>query len=78
DIYRQWLLMRPQGDWELGGTVHPAGSLLAADLEAFLAGEGSVQVLFAPDAATSLQSWSWTKNYLLLNLLHDVSSQVRV
>ena len=78
DIHRQWLLMRPQGDWELGGSVHPAGSLLAADLEAFLAGDRSVQVLFAPDAATSLQSWSWTKNYLLLNLLHDVSSQVRV
>ncbi|MGM0931391.1 MAG: prolyl oligopeptidase family serine peptidase [Actinomycetota bacterium] len=78
DIHRQWLLMRPQGDWELGGSVHPAGSLLAADLEAFLTGDRSVHVLFAPDAATSLQSWSWTKNYLLLNLLHDVSSQVRV
>ena len=39
DIHRQWLLMRPQGDWDLGGTVHPAGSLLAADLEAFLAGD---------------------------------------
>jgi prolyl oligopeptidase len=78
DLHRQWLLMRPQGDWELGGSLHPAGSLLAAELEAFLAGDHSVQVLFAPDAATSLQSWSWTKNYLLLNLLHDVSSQVRV
>ena len=30
DIHRQWLLMRPQRDWELGGTIHPAGSLLAA------------------------------------------------
>ena len=78
DLHRQWLLLRPRGDWELDGTVHPAGSLLAADLEAFLAGDRSLQVLFAPDAATSLQSWSWTRNYLLLNLLQDVSSRILV
>ena len=34
--------------------------------------------LFTPDAGTSLQSWSWTQNFLLLNLLQDVSSQVLV
>ena len=35
-------------------------------------------MLFTPDAATSLQSWSWTRNFLLLNLLKDVSSEIRV
>ena len=62
DLHRQWLVLRPRTDWELDGTVYPAGSLLAADLEAFLAGGRELFTLFAPDAATSLQSWSWTRH----------------
>ena len=78
DVHRQWLVLRPRTDWELAGTVHPAGSLLAADLEAFLAGDRNLATLFTPDPATSLQSWSWTRDYLLLNLLRDVSSEISV
>ncbi|GGJ30771.1 prolyl oligopeptidase family serine peptidase [Paenarthrobacter histidinolovorans] len=77
-VHRDWLLFRPQGDWEVDGVVYPAGSLLAADFDSYLAGSRSLLVLFTPDAHTSLQSWSWTKDYLLLNLLRDVSSEIRV
>ncbi|BCW61911.1 prolyl oligopeptidase family serine peptidase [Arthrobacter sp. StoSoilB22] len=76
--HRDWLLFRPQKDWEVAGVVYPAGSLLAADFDSYLAGTRSLLVLFTPDAHTSLQSWSWTKDYLLLNLLRDVSSEIRV
>lgn len=76
--HREWLLFRPQGDWAVDGTTYPAGSLLAAKFEDYLAGGRSIAVLFTPDAHTSLQSWSWTRNYLLLNLLTDVSSEIRV
>lgn len=78
DLHRQWVLLRPQEELELAGAVHPAGSLLAADLEAFLAGNRSVTAVFVPDGRTSLQSWSWTAERLVLNLLRDVSSVVRV
>ncbi|BCW57505.1 prolyl oligopeptidase family serine peptidase [Paenarthrobacter nicotinovorans] len=76
--HRDWLLFRPQKDWELSGSLYPAGSLLAADFESYLAGSRTLLVLFTPDTQTSLQSWSWTKDYLLLNLLRDVSSEIRV
>ncbi len=76
--HREWLMFRPQQDWTVDGTQYPAGSLLAADLEAWLSGAREVLVLFTPDEHTSLQSWSWTRDYLLLNLLHDVSSEIRV
>ncbi len=76
--HREWLLFRPQKDWTVGGTTYPAGSLLAADFEDFLAGGRELSVLFAPDEHTSLQSWSWTRDFLLLNLLRDVSSEIRV
>ncbi|MET3707106.1 prolyl oligopeptidase family serine peptidase [Arthrobacter sp. UYEF6] len=76
--HREWLLFRPQQDWSLAGTTYPAGSLLAAKFADYLAGARELLVLFAPDAHTSLQSWSWTRNFLLLNLLRDVSSEIRV
>ncbi len=76
--HREWLLFRPQRDWTVDGRRHPAGSLLAADFESFLAGSRELSVLFTPDGHTSLQSWSWTRDFLLLNLLRDVSSEIRV
>ncbi len=59
--HREWLLFRPQKDWTVNGTVYPAGSLLTAGFEDFLAGSRELSVLFTPDAHTSLQSWSWTQ-----------------
>ncbi|HEY8753147.1 MAG TPA: S9 family peptidase, partial [Arthrobacter sp.] len=76
--HREWLLFRPQQDWAVGGSTYAAGSLLAARFEDYLAGSRDLVVLFTPDAHTSLQSWSWTRNFLLLNLLRDVSSEIRV
>lgn len=77
-VHRQWLLFSPQQDCELGGTHLPAGSLAVADLDAFLAGDRTVTTVFTPDAATSLQSTSFTADYLLLTVLHHVSSRVLV
>ena len=76
--HREWLMFRPRHDWSVAGVQYPAGSLLAAGLEEWLAGTRDVVVLFTPDDHTSLQSWSWTRDYLLLNLLRDVSSEIRV
>jgi len=76
--HREWLLFRPQGQWKVNGASYPAGSLLAAPFEDFLAGSRELSVLFTPDQQTSLQSWSWTRDFLLLNLLRDVSSEIRV
>ena len=77
-VHREWLLFRPQGDWHVNGTTYAAGSLLAGKFDDYLAGSRELAVLFTPDAHTSLQSWSWTRNFLLLNLLRDVSSEIRV
>ncbi|GAB3272474.1 prolyl oligopeptidase family serine peptidase [Arthrobacter pigmenti] len=78
DLHRNWLLFRPQTEWHLEGRTYPPGSLLAAGLDDFLAGERNLTVLFTGDEHTALQSWSWTADHLLLNLLQDVSSAIRV
>ena len=78
DFMREWLLIQPKSDWELEGETHVAGTLLATNLELWLSGERTVDVLFRPDTQTSLSGWSATKNRLLLTLLQDVSSRIVV
>ncbi|GAB3562898.1 prolyl oligopeptidase family serine peptidase [Spelaeicoccus albus] len=78
DVHREWLVVRPRSAWDVGGRRYPAGSLLAVDFDDFMAGSRDLTVLFTPDAQTSLQGWAWTRHYLMLTLLHDVSSRVEV
>lgn len=77
-LHRQWLLLRPRTDWTVGETVYAAGTLLVTDLAAFLSGRRELRTIFAPSAAQSLQSWSWTRDFLLLNILSHVSSRILV
>ncbi|MHA7210696.1 prolyl oligopeptidase family serine peptidase [Arthrobacter sp. MDT1-65] len=77
-LHREWLIVRPRTDWVEAGTTHAAGSLLVIALDSFLAGGRTFSTVFSPDPSTSLQSWSWTRDHLLLNLLRDVSSEIRI
>jgi prolyl oligopeptidase len=78
DVHREWLLVRNRSAWEVGGTTYPAGCLLAADFHAWMAGERDVEVLFEPDARTSLQDHSWTRHHLILTVLEDVATRMEV
>ena len=78
DVHREWLLVQTRSPWDVGGTSYPAGALLAIGFDSFLAGERDLTVLFEPDAHTSLSYHAWTRNHLILNMLHDVRSQLAV
>ena len=77
-LHREWLLIRTRSPWATGGASYPAGALLAARFDAFLAGEAELTVLFEPDAHTSLSYYAWTRHHLILNMLHDVRSELAV
>jgi prolyl oligopeptidase len=78
DVHREWLLISTKSAWAVGGTSYPAGALLAARFDDFLAGATELTMLFEPDAHTSLSYYAWTRNHLILNMLHDVRSQLAV
>ncbi|MGY5319219.1 prolyl oligopeptidase family serine peptidase [Neomicrococcus lactis] len=78
DLHHDWLLVSPRLEWELPGQTVPAGSLVVADWEAWRAGSREVTFIFEHDDAASLEGWSFTKDFLLLNTLRDVSSQILV
>ena len=77
-LHREWLLIRPRTDWAVGTTIYRPGSLLAAKYEEFLAGTAELSVVFEPDEHTSLESYTWTRDHLILVILVDVASRVEV
>jgi prolyl oligopeptidase len=77
-IHREWLLIRPRTDWTVGSTTYPAGTLLAAKYDEFLAGTADLTVVFEPDEHTSLESYTWTRDRLVLVTLVDVTSRLEL
>ena len=75
---RDFVLFRPQSQWDHEGLTVAAGGLAVADIAEVKAGRISPTVIFTPDEHTALQSWTWTRDYLVLELLRDVQSQLVV
>ena len=77
-VHREWLLLQLRDPWTVGGKQYAAGSLLATRLDDFMAGRRVFDVLFAPTASTSLESFTWTRHHLVLNVLEDVKNRLSV
>ncbi|WP_328466596.1 prolyl oligopeptidase family serine peptidase [Actinoplanes sp. NBC_00393] len=73
DVHRDWLLVQLRSSWTVGEVTYPAGALLVTDFD----GQQEITVLFEPDERTSLSSWHWTRNHLLLVTMTDVRTTVR-
>ncbi|GAB3464235.1 prolyl oligopeptidase family serine peptidase [Actinophytocola sediminis] len=76
--HREWLLIDTRSPWTVGERTYPAGALLAARFDDFLAGGRDLEVLFAPDEHTSLAYHAWTRNHLIVATLYDVKSRFEV
>lgn len=77
-VHREWLTLELREPWSVGGKAYPAGSLLAAKFDDFMAGKREFDVLFTPTERTSLASYTWTRNHLVLNVLEDVRNRLSV
>ncbi|MGP1666577.1 MAG: prolyl oligopeptidase family serine peptidase, partial [Rhodanobacter sp.] len=78
DPHREWLLVQTRSAWTVGGMTYPSGALLATKFDDFMAGKRQFTVLFTPDPHTSLASYAWTQNHLILDVLDDVKSRLEV
>ncbi len=80
DTWDDEVLIRLRSDWTVGtpSVTYKKGSLLAANLDAFVAGKREFQVLFEPTPRSSLHDWTGTKTRLLLNVLTDVKNEITV
>jgi prolyl oligopeptidase len=78
NVHRDLLLLELRDNWTVGGKTYPAGALLASDFEGFLKGERRFDVLFEPTDRRSLQGYSPTLHYILVNELDNVKNRVYV
>ncbi|HZK80882.1 MAG TPA: hypothetical protein VFC46_07440, partial [Humisphaera sp.] len=76
DAWREWLLIELRTAWKVGQTTYPAGALLAARFDDFLAGKREFEILFEPTPRSSLEHYSTTKSAVILNVLENVRSKV--
>lgn len=74
--HREWLFLELRSDWTVGNATYPAGALLAARFDDYLAGDRQLHVLFAPTERKSLAGFSPTRNYLILNELDNVRNRL--
>jgi prolyl oligopeptidase len=77
-VHREWLTLELREPWSVGGKTYPAGALLVARFDDFMAGKREFQVLFTPTETASLASFAWTKSRLVLNVLDNVKSRLWV
>ncbi|MGB3887474.1 prolyl oligopeptidase family serine peptidase [Gordonia sp. (in: high G+C Gram-positive bacteria)] len=80
-VRHNWLLVLVRSEWTIDGPdgpaiTHPAGTLLVFDYPAYLAGDRTHRVLFAPDAHTSLEDFAFTQSHLVMVTLHDVATRL--
>jgi prolyl oligopeptidase len=79
-VRREWLLIELRSEWT-PRQIYPAGCLLVADFEEFMAhgpAGTALRVLFTPDERSSLATWRWTRNHLILDVMQDVVSYLTV
>ncbi len=76
--HERWLFITPRSDFEHGGATYPSGSLLVANLQAFLDGSAAITSLFEPSDTRALAGVASTRNHLVLNVMDDVRSQLEV
>ncbi len=77
-VHREWLLIETRSAWTIGAVTHPAGALLAARFDDYLAGGRELAVLFAPDSRSALGWYHWTRDHLLISTLADVRTGIDV
>lgn len=74
--FGEHVLITLKFDWTIGMTRYLAGSLLAMPWNDFIAGKREFHALFTPTPRSSLESFTATRNYVLVNVLDNIRSRV--
>lgn len=74
NIDRNKIFLQLRKDWG----KYKSGSLLVCDYDKYMAGDRNLYTLFEPSNRISLQSYYITKNYILLNVLDNISSYIYI
>lgn len=77
-VFQDWLSIELREPWTIDGKTWPAGAMLLAKFDDFMAGKRDLKMVFEPSENTALSSSSFTRDYLILNVLEDVKNRLYV
>jgi len=77
-VHKAWIFFELREDWAIGGQTYKAGSLLVGDYKAYKKGKIAFKILFEPTDTTSLLSFSFTRDHVVLNVLDNVRNRIEV
>lgn len=75
-FYKGQLLLTLNSDWKIDGKEFKTGDLIGVDFKALLKDEIKTTLVFSPDEKSSIDGVSVTKNKMVLNILHNVQSEL--
>jgi len=75
-VFKDQMLVALRSDWTIGDTTYPQDALLAIDVDKFLQGCRSFDVLFEPEERVSLGGVTNTLNHLLMTTLDNVRGRL--
>ena len=75
-IFKNQMLLELKTEWNVGGKIYPQGALISIDYDKFLKADRNFDIIWKPGERTSIISVSNTKNYLLVNQLNNVCSEL--
>lgn len=76
NFFKDQFIITPNEAWTTGEKTYASGSVLAINFEDFLKGKRQFTVLFEPSDSTSYTSADYTKNYVLVQSLNHVKSNL--
>jgi prolyl oligopeptidase len=77
-VFREFLSIELREPWTIDGKTWPAGAMLLTKFDNFMAGKRDLKMVFEPSENTALSSSSFTRDYLILNVLEDVKNRLYV
>jgi prolyl oligopeptidase len=72
------LIISLKSDWTINGSIYKQGAVVAANFTALINGKTELQLIYEPDAFSSINEISSTKNYLLFDILNNVKNELYV
>ncbi len=75
-FFKDLMLIELKSDWKVNGKEYEQGAVLSINFDKFLNGERNFSEIWIPDAKSSLTSLAITKDYLLLNILNNIKSEL--
>lgn len=75
-VMKNRALVSLKSAWTVGNETFLQGSIVSLNYQKLLEGEHDVNLVVKPDSKSSINSTSMTKNYLIINLLNNVKSEL--